>query len=161
MSASDGQLWAMDRDSFRRIVLRSAYLKRKNYEHLLQSVPMLSTLDSYERLNLADALVPRSFAPGERIIREGDAADGMYFIEDGEVRVTIMKAGKETEVSRVSKGKYFGEMALVEKSPRSASVYAAGKTVKVAFLERESFERLLGPCLDVMKRKMKSYVKSS
>jgi cAMP-dependent protein kinase regulator len=56
-------------------------------------------------------------------------------------------------------------MALVENAPRSATVYAAaagaGSKVKVAFLERESFERLLGPCLDIMKRKMKTYQKSS
>ena len=50
----------------------------------------------------------------------------MYFIESGEVRVTITKDGQEKEVSRVKTGSYFGEMALVENVPRSASVYAVG-----------------------------------
>jgi cAMP-dependent protein kinase regulator len=42
---SDGSLWAMDRQTFRRIVLKNAYKKRKMYEHLLDSVPMLKTLE--------------------------------------------------------------------------------------------------------------------
>lgn len=51
-------------------------------------------------MNLADALVPRSYADGEVIIRQGDAADGMYFVEAGEVRITVTKdQGKEVEVS--------------------------------------------------------------
>jgi len=90
----------------------------------------------------------------------GDAADGMYFVEEGQVRVTIRKSGREVDVSKVAKGKYFGEKALVENSPRTASVYALGN-VSVAFLERESFERLLGPCINIMKREMKTYKKSS
>jgi cAMP-dependent protein kinase regulator len=64
-------------------------------------------------------------------------------------------------VGKLEKGKYFGELALIDHKPRSANVIAEGK-VKVAFLEVESFERLLGPCLDLMKRNSdlyKSYAK--
>ena len=160
LAITPGTLWAMDRSSFRRIILKSAFKKRKMYQELLESVPMLKSVDDYERMNLADALSSRTFADGETIIKEGDEADGMYFIEQGEVKVTITKNGKEQEVGLMNKGKYFGEMALVEDKPRSASVYAIGK-VKVAFLERESFERLLGPCLDIMKRNIKTYKQSS
>lgn len=161
-----GTLWAMDRQSFRRIVLLSAFRKRKLYESLLESVPMLQPLDSYERMSLADALVSRLYSPGERIIREGDTQpDGMYFIEKGQVKVTITTDGKETEVKRISAGQYFGEIALLDNSPRTASVYAMGEEndppVKLAFLERQSFERLLGPCLDIMKRNTASYILST
>lgn len=159
VAVKPGTLWAMDRKSFRRIVLKSAFRKRRMYEELLESVPMLKSLDSYERMTLADALLPRTFSDGECIIREGDEADGMYFVENGTVRITIVKDSRESEIAHAGKGKYFGEMALVEQAPRSASVYAVGK-VKVAFLERESFERLLGPCLDIMKRNIESYKKS-
>lgn len=41
---TDGHLWAMDRQTFRRILLKSAFRKRKMYEKLLDSVPMLKTL---------------------------------------------------------------------------------------------------------------------
>ena len=159
-AATQGTLWAMDRKSFRSIILKSAFKKRKMYEELLESVPMLKSLDSYERMNLADALTPQIYADGDCIMKEGDEADGLYFIEQGSCRVTITKDNKQAEVARPGKGRYFGEMALVENKPRSASIYAIGK-VKLAFLERESFERLLGPCLDIMKRNIKTYQKSS
>ena len=197
VAVTEGTLWAMDRKSFRRIVLQSAFRKRKMYETLLESVPMLSSLDNYERMSLADALVSRSYEDGECIIKQGDTkADGMYFIESGSARVTIKKSksssqtptgkpgrtfsnlGKdkkgeedndeekeeeeeEEEACRlIANGSYFGEMALLENTPRTASVYADGR-VKVAFLERDSFERLLGPCLDVMKRNTAGYKQTS
>lgn len=156
-AVTSGALWAMDRQTFRRILLKSACRKRKMYESLLESVPMLKTLEKYERMNLADALVPRVYAPGERIIMQGDSADGMFFLEDGTVRITMTKENnEETEISRVSVGGYFGELALVTKKPRAASVYAVGKA-KLAFLDVEAFERLLGPCMDLMKRNIEDY----
>lgn len=40
-------------------------------------------------MNLADALVPKHYSDGEQIIKQGDSADGMYFVEDGIVKITI------------------------------------------------------------------------
>ncbi|XP_052567041.1 cAMP-dependent protein kinase type II regulatory subunit isoform X2 [Culex pipiens pallens] len=153
---TDGQLWAMDRQTFRRILLKSAFRKRKMYEALLDSVPMLKTLQNYERMNLADALIPRTFTQGERIIKQGDVADGMYFIEQGKVSIRIQQDAGEVEVSNLEKGGYFGELALVTHRPRAASAYAVDN-VKVAFIQTDSFERLLGKLMDVMLRGMKHY----
>ncbi|VEN64786.1 unnamed protein product [Callosobruchus maculatus] len=156
-AASEGSLWAMDRQTFRRIVLKSAFKKRKMYETLIESVPMLKTLQPYERMNLADALVPRSFSDGDRIIKQGDAADGMYFVEDGAVVISVLDdSGKEVEINRIEKGGYFGELALVTHRPRAASAYATGE-VRCAFLDVEAFERLLGPCMEIMKRNITDY----
>lgn len=68
---TEGQLWALDRQTFRRILLKSAFRKRKMYETLINSVPMLKALQNYERMNLADALIPKTYAPGELIIKQG------------------------------------------------------------------------------------------
>ncbi|XP_058124978.1 cAMP-dependent protein kinase type II regulatory subunit isoform X2 [Anopheles ziemanni] len=153
---TDGKLWAMDRQTFRRILLKSAFRKRKMYEALLDAVPMLKTLQNYERMNLADALIPQTYAKGDRIIKQGDAADGMYFIEDGKVSIRIQQDAGEVEISNLEKGGYFGELALVTHRPRAASAYAVDN-VKVAFLETECFERLLGNCIDVLLRSMQHY----
>lgn len=156
-AVTEGALWAMNRQTFRRIVLKSAFKKRKEYENLLEKVPMLKSLNHYERMNLCDALMPRSYRDGDLIIMQGDAADGMYFIEDGTVRITVKKdGGSEMEVSRVGKGGYFGELALLTKKPRAASVYASG-VVKLAFLDVSAFERLLGPCKEIMMRNIDQY----
>lgn len=61
----------------------------------------------------------------------GDAADGMYFVEDGTVSIRMEQAGGETFISDLVKGQYFGELALVTHRPRAASAYAASE-VKVA-----------------------------
>ncbi|KAH8301602.1 cAMP-dependent protein kinase type II regulatory subunit isoform X1 [Drosophila kikkawai] len=154
---TSGLLWAMDRQTFRRILLKSAFRKRKMYEELLNSVPMLKALQNYERMNLADALVSKSYENGERIIKQGDAADGMYFIEEGTVSVRMDQDDAEVEISQLGKGQYFGELALVTHRPRAASVYATGGIVKLAFLDVKAFERLLGPCMDIMKRNIDDY----
>ncbi|XP_037498513.1 cAMP-dependent protein kinase type II regulatory subunit isoform X1 [Rhipicephalus sanguineus] len=156
-AVTEGSLWAMNRQTFRRIVLKSAFKKRKEYENLLEKVPMLKSLNHYERMNLCDALMPRAYKDGDLIIMQGDAADGMYFIEDGTVRICVKKdGGNETEVSRISKGGYFGELALLTKKPRAATVYAVGP-VKLAFLDVSAFERLLGPCKEIMMRNIDQY----
>ncbi|EDV37986.1 uncharacterized protein Dana_GF13729, isoform A [Drosophila ananassae] len=154
---TNGLLWAMDRQTFRRILLKSAFRKRKMYEELLNSVPMLKALQNYERMNLADALVSKSYDNGARIIKQGDAADGMYFIEEGTVSVRMDQEDAEVEISQLGKGQYFGELALVTHRPRAASVYATGGPVKLAFLDVKAFERLLGPCMDIMKRNIDDY----
>jgi len=157
-AATDGSLWAMSRQTFRKIVLQRAYKKRRAYEILLSKVDMLKSLESYERMNLCDALTPKTYPRGTQIIKEGDAADGMYFLEEGTVRVTKTNedGGKEREVSKLTSGSYFGELALITHKPRAANVYA-DTDVKVAFLDVQAFERLLGPCMDIMKRNMRNY----
>lgn len=159
-AVTTGSLWAMSRQTFRKIVLQRAYKKRRAYEILLSKVDMLKSLESYERMNLCDALVPKRFESGQQIIREGDEADGMYFLEDGTVRVTKSdgdgKDKAEREVSKLSSGSYFGELALITHKPRAANVYA-DTDVKAAFLDVHAFERLLGPCMDIMKRDTRKY----
>ncbi|KAH9364576.1 hypothetical protein HPB48_006047 [Haemaphysalis longicornis] len=108
-AVTEGALWAMNRQTFRRIVLKSAFKKRKEYENLLEKVPMLKSLNEYERMNLCDALMPRSYRDGDLIIMQGDAADGMYFIEDGTVRITLKK-----DVSGSSCSLYAPQLSHVE-----------------------------------------------
>lgn len=155
IAKSEGIIWALDQATFRRIVVGAAARKRQMYEALLENVPMLAELQSYERMNLADALETKIFNEGECIIREKDGADCMYFIEEGTVRVTV----SDKEISQLTKGAYFGELALVLNQPRSASIFAFGGEAKCARLNVDAFERLLGPCMDIMKRNIGEYEK--
>lgn len=70
IAVTGGKLWAMSRQTFRRIVLQRAFKKRKMYESLISKVPMLESLKPYERLNLADALVPKQYSNGEVIVKQ-------------------------------------------------------------------------------------------
>ncbi|OQV24331.1 cAMP-dependent protein kinase type II regulatory subunit [Hypsibius exemplaris] len=156
VARTPGKLWALDRQTFQRIVLKAAFKKRCIYMELIDNVETLAELTPYERQNLCDALQPRVFADGDVIVRQGDFADGLYFIESGEVVVTRSEDGEEKEVDRLDDGKYFGELALITQRPRACSVVANGDC-KVAFLDVKAFERLLGPCVEIMKRNIDQY----
>lgn len=140
-------LWALDRVTFRRILMDSAFQRRRMYEAFLEEVPLLASLKPYERSKIADALDTNKYTAGSTIISEGDPGDAFYLLELGEAEA--VKSG--TTVKSYSRGDYFGELALLDDKPRAASVIA--KTdVKVARLGRDGFKRLLGPVEQIMRR---------
>ena len=120
---------------------------------------MLQKLTDAARNAFTDALVSSHFKAGVIIVNAGDMADGMYFIEDGTVRVTITRNKREAEVAKLDRGQYFGEKALIDNSRRTASVYAV-TDVNVAFLDQKSFN-LLEPLTADMVEGMKNYELSS
>ena len=149
-----GILWAMNRDTFKRLVISNAFKRRKMFEKFLKSVPFLKEcLTDYERMQIADSLSTQIFKKDNCIFKDGDDAKGMFFIEEGEVR--IIKSGTDEVI--LSKGDYFGEFALINKTRRSASAYCYSNVCKVAFLEIEVFERLMGPCINVFKQNISNY----
>lgn len=143
------KLWTLDRLTFRTMVLALTKRKRDLYQELLGSVPILGNLDSTERLKIADSLQTREFSDGTAIIREGEDAYSFYIILKGQVRVTVN--GEETPNSPLDAGQYFGELALINNDKRAATITALGD-VKVACLDTAAFNRLLGPCKDIMNR---------
>jgi cAMP-dependent protein kinase regulator len=157
ISTTQGKLWALGRLTFKRIVLKSAFEKRKMYENLLINMPMFKSLNNYERLNVADALISREFKDGEVIIHQGEQAKCMYFVETGQVRIVIEIDGQKKDIKSLTKGEYFGELALLTKKPRSATVYATGNETKCAILDVDAFERLLGPCKNIMRKNISDY----
>ncbi|CAH1398579.1 unnamed protein product [Nezara viridula] len=157
VALTDGILWALDRETFQRIVLSSSFKRSLRLEDMIRKVPILESLQQIERMKVADALVTKCYTDGEEIIKQGDAGDGMYFIENGTVDVVREdESHQDVFIKQLSDGDYFGEVALLTLKPRVCSVIARGH-VKVAFLEVCAFERLLGPCKDIMKRNIGAY----
>lgn len=151
-----GVLWAVDRETFRRAVIDVAFKKRRLYEAFLKSVPLLSTLTPLEVARIADALETIDFGPGDLIVKKGDHGDAFYMIVSGEARVTTGPDAGGEELNRLGPGEYFGELALLNESPRSASVVAATE-VKCVSLSASAFRRLLGPLTDILKRNQEKY----
>ncbi len=148
----DSTLWALDRVTFRRILMDSAFQRRRMYESFLEEVPLLSSLTLYERSKIADALDTQKYPPGATIIREGDPGEAFFILESGEAEVYKRESG-DSVLKKYGKGDYFGELALLDDKPRAASV-VAGKQgeVKVAYLGKQGFQRLLGPVEGIMRR---------
>lgn len=157
VAKTNGKLWALDRLTFKRIVLKSAFEKRKMYEQLLENMPMFKSLNAYERMNVADALFSKTYKDGEAIIKQDEEAKNMFFIEKGRVKIVREQDGQSKELAVCEAGGYFGELALLTKKPRAATVYASGEETKCATLDVDAFERLLGPCVKIMQKNIADY----
>jgi len=150
-------LWALDRVTFRRILMENTSRKRRMYENFLEEVPLLCSLEAYERHKIADALESVTYNDGDVVIKQGDVGDNFYIIESGEMRVMqIDDNGVEHELPGMQKGDYFGELALLTDKPRKATIIAKGR-VKLATLGKKAFVRLLGPVVDIIKRNASNY----
>lgn len=157
VATTEGKLWALGRHTFKSIVSKYAFYKRKMYEGLLENMPIFKSINSYERMNIADALVSREFKHGETIIKQGEKGTCMYFVESGMVRCEMELDGKVKEIKICYKGDYFGELALLYKKPRACTVYAIGNGTKCAILDSEAFERLMRPCVKIMQESVPEY----
>jgi cAMP-dependent protein kinase regulator len=157
-AVTDCVLWAIDRDTYRRILMGATIKRRKKYEAFLEKVTLLSSLDKWERLSVADALEPASFSATEVIMKQGDLGDAFYIIEEGECSVTrTNEQGQTGKVNDLKVADYFGEIALLEPDGKRMASVTAITDVKCAKLDRERFERVLGPCSDILKRNMDNY----
>lgn len=142
-------LWALDRITFRRILMESTFARRRMYETFLEEVPLLSSLTPYERSKIADALETQKYVAGDIIIKEGDLGKSFYLLESGEA--DAFKGDPSHKVLHYKKGDYFGELALLNDQPRAASIMASSD-VKVASLGKNAFQRLLGPLEGILRR---------
>ncbi|HZQ65290.1 MAG TPA: Crp/Fnr family transcriptional regulator [Gaiellaceae bacterium] len=88
---------------------------------LLRSVPLFNGLSNRDLGRLAQSFKERTFPAGETIATEGTGGVGFFVIGEGEVSYVV----NGEEVGRGGPGEYFGEIALIDDGPRSATVTAA------------------------------------
>ena len=91
---------------------------------------------------LKDASIVQRFSDGEVIISEGITSNNAYIVLRGRVRVTKKLDRKTVVISTLKEGDIFGEMGLISKTVRSATVSALGD-VEVEFIDKEKFDELL------------------
>ena len=82
----------------------------------------------------------KMYRDGEVIVREGETGECMYVIQEGQVEVLLEKEGKQARLAVMSEGDFFGEMALIEREVRSATVRALGN-VRVLSVDKVTFLR--------------------
>jgi voltage-gated potassium channel len=92
---------------------------------MISRVPLFAELDAAEISDVMELLRAQVAEPGEIIVREGDDAHSMYFIAAGEVEIALK--GKK-EPLRLGVGQFFGEVAVLRRARRSATVVALART---------------------------------
>ncbi|ETW05168.1 hypothetical protein H310_04170 [Aphanomyces invadans] len=163
VAVSSGALWALDRDTFRRIVVTANKSRSEQNEKFLSGMDLMANLTPSEVSTIADALQPVTFRAGDVIIEQGDAnyaSFHFYILIQGTCAFVLThgETGDRTPIGNVEAVGYFGEKALTEKSKRAVSVIATSDVVHCLSMDVATFERLMGPFHDVFHRKIHSYV---
>ncbi len=108
----------------------------------LESSKLFRRLPAAELEKLRRVARELSFAAGQPIFTEGDPGDGIYIVKRGQVRISVRVGAEERQISQLAPGEIFGEMAVVDNQPRSASARAEGETA-VYFIPREPLLELV------------------
>ena len=112
-------------------------------EEMLKNVEIFSELGRRDLERVGKLMVPRQIRAGEVIIKEGDQAAGFFVINSGKVEVVQDADGSNPQqLATLGPGDFFGEMALVDQGPRSATV-KADSNVKLLVLGEREFSSLI------------------
>jgi CRP/FNR family cyclic AMP-dependent transcriptional regulator len=110
----------------------------KAWVEVLQEVPLFSRLSKRQLSRIANAAEGVRYERGSTIVREGARGDAFYVILDGTARVQL--PGRRGR--RLRAGQFFGEMALLDGSPRSATVTAEGELLAMRLPRTRFLETL-------------------
>jgi CPA1 family monovalent cation:H+ antiporter len=124
-------------DEARRVGQRPRFDLGLDTAQLIGRLDLLSGLDEQQLARVERLLRPQFTVPGERILRDGDRADAVYFIASGAVEVRL--PGQRIQLGS---GSFFGEMALLTQQPRRADVVAL-TFCRLLVLRKSDFEKFM------------------
>jgi len=162
---SSGKLWALDRQTFRRIMVANMSKKKSTYEEFLSKCPLFEDMDHEQIAKIADVLEEHTFKKSDQkdIITQGDddyLNMKFYLVLEGQAEVFRYVESEEAWLPcppLIERGDFFGEKALLEKVPRAASVKCKSDILKCAALDVAAFERLMGSVKKQLVRRCSSY----
>jgi len=151
IARTECKLWRLDRPTFQFIMRSGSIRRREKYELFMRRVPLFSQLDAYDISQIMEAIIPRDYYPGETIIKEGESGAKTFFIlESGHADAF---KGEQLVLRYEVPGEYFGELALMNEAPRSATIIASSAGCRVLTIDGESFNRLIGNLEELHARK--------
>jgi CRP/FNR family transcriptional regulator len=126
--------------SLKRWFTDPSFSRKKQF---LRSLELFEDLKDGEMGALVHALHARTYRPGEIVFLEGDIGRALFIMESGKVELTRLGAdGRPAALYTLKPGEFFGEMALLESRPRSATATAVENT-RLHLLYRTKLEALL------------------
>lgn len=117
---------------------------KSDVEHLefLRSLPFFQELSLWQLRRISDVVFERSYEIGEAVFTQGQPGAALFIIVEGAVEIELLEEGKHHVLARLEKGHFFGELGLLDDSPRSASAKAI-KPVKALALYRTDLNKLV------------------
>ena len=109
---------------------------------LIKKIDFFSGLDDKILNKISDACIVRQFTKNETIVRQGEMGLGLYIIARGRVKVDREQGGARTQVAELGPEQFFGDMALLDNKPRSATVTGL-EDAECLLLTRDSFVKLM------------------
>ena len=132
-------LWVLERKNFRKIVDHITKMNFEENKTFIQSVPILNSIEHYQQAILCVSLIKETFEEGKYIVKEGESADCIYIVKEGEVN--IVHDGKV--VRTLKRGENFGERSILVQSLRTMDVVA--KTNCVCYsISKVTLQNMLG-----------------
>ena len=121
----------------------------------LRRVPLFQSLDETQLDVLATGSLRRNYPRGRTIVAEGEPSQSLYILLSGRAKVQRSDSeGKEVILAVIGPGEFFGEMSLIDDSPRSASVITLESSDFMA-INKDSFKAMLTQnteiCMQIMK----------
>jgi CRP-like cAMP-binding protein/cytochrome P450 len=149
-TASDTTLLALSREAFSDLAVEADITmeevvqlmeRRAMATNLARALPLL---DAQAVGRLAGVCTRRAFEDGAVILREGDPADAFYVLVRGRVELSVQPpTGAPIVIAHLEAVDFFGELGLIQRRPRSATVRAVGGLVTVLEMPRERFEEMV------------------
>ena len=128
----------------------------------LKRVQLFEDLDQRSLEAIANSAVEQSYQSGQEVVRQGDTGVGAFIIRSGRVEVVQDRGGSPERIAELKAGDVFGEMALLDEFPRSATVRAIEPTTCLG-IQRwhfrgilESHPRIALALLPVLTRRLRS-----
>ncbi|KAM7353736.1 cGMP-dependent protein kinase for isoform 1-T2 [Cochliomyia hominivorax] len=143
---SECKLWAIERQCFQTIMMRTGLIRQAEYTDFLKSVPIFKNLQEDTLIKISDVLEETHYQQGDYIVRQGARGDTFFIISKGQVRVTIKLPNTQEEkfIRTLTKGDFFGEKALQGDDLRTANIICDSPDgVTCLVIDRETFNQLI------------------
>lgn len=122
----------------------------------LRRVPIFGALNEDCLQRVASIMVEKSYSRKSIVFHEGDHGDTLYIIKGGRVKIAkVAIDGREKTLTILQPGDFFGEMAIFDNMPRSATAEAIDNDVRLFGLNKKDFERLIHEYPSIALRIMK------
>jgi len=145
--------YATNRMTFRKTLASMQSSKQVHRCEFLRKMPYFQNFSNHLVNQIAEAMSELRVSRGEHIVKQGDVGKTFYIIWAGTVKVSQKgDDGVSAELKELKAGDYFGERALIKGEPRVATCTAASDTVICLALAKESFDAMLGPLEELMKK---------